>query len=116
MGRIVYVNGEFVPEEEARVSIFDRGYLFGDGVYEVVPVIGGRMIDKAPFLARLGRSLGELGIDWPCSEDEYVAFHEELISLNGITEGLVRLSVCLEDPDDLLEDLGRALKASQRDR
>jgi D-alanine transaminase len=89
MGRIVYVNGEFVPEEEARVSIFDRGYLFGDGVYEVVPVIGGKMIDKAPFLARLGRSLGELGIDWPCSEDEYVAFHEELISRNSITEGLV---------------------------
>jgi D-alanine transaminase len=89
MGRIVYVNGEFVPEEEAKVSIFDRGYYFGDGVYEVVPVIGGRMIDKAPFLARLGRSLAELGIAWPCSEQAYVAFHEELIGRNNIVEGLV---------------------------
>ncbi len=89
VSRIVYVNGEFVPEEEARVSIFDRGYLFGDGVYEVVPVIGGKLIDKAPFLARLGRSLGELGIGWPCSEDDYAAFHDELIARNSIDEGLV---------------------------
>lgn len=89
MGRIVFVNGEYVPEGEAKVSIFDRGYLFGDGVYEVVPVIGGKMIDKAPFLARLGSSLGKLGIGWPCSEDEYVAFHQQLIARNNIDEGLI---------------------------
>lgn len=89
MGRIAYVNGSFTAEEDAKVSIFDRGYLFGDGVYEVVPVIGGKMIDKAPFLARLEHSLGEIGIDWPCSKDEYVAFHEELIARNEITEGWV---------------------------
>ena len=89
MSRIVYVNGDFVREEEAKVSIFDRGYLFGDGVYEVVPVIGGRMIDKAPFLDRLDYSLGEIGIDWPCSREDYVGFHEELIELNNITEGVV---------------------------
>ena len=89
MGRIVYVNGEFVAEEDATVSIFDRGYLFGDGVYEVVPVIGGKMIDREPFLARLNRSLGELGIDWPCSKADYVDFHKELISRNEIDEGLI---------------------------
>ena len=89
MGRIVYVNGEFVDESEARVSIFDRGYVFGDGVYEVVPVIGGRMIDKAPFLERLAYSLDQISIDWPCSRDEYLAFHEELIARNNIEEGIV---------------------------
>lgn len=89
MGRIVYVNGEFVDEAEAKVSIFDRGYVFGDGVYEVVPVIGGKMIDKAPFLERLAFSLDQLSIDWPCSQDDYIAFHEELIARNQVEEGVV---------------------------
>ena len=89
MGRIVYVNGEFVPEEEAKVSIFDRGYVFGDGVYEVVPVIGGKLIDKAPFLERLAYSLGKLSIAMPCSPDDYVAFHEELIARNELEEGVI---------------------------
>ena len=89
MSRIVYVNGEFVPEEEAKVSIFDRGYVFGDGVYEVVPVIGGKMIDKAPFLERLAYSLGKLQIAMPCTPEEYEAFHNELIDRNGLEEGVI---------------------------
>ena len=89
MGRIVYVNGEFVDEAEAKVSIFDRGFVFGDGVYEVVPVIGGRLVDKAPFLERLDYSLSQVGIDWPCSRDEYLAFHDELISRNNVDQGWV---------------------------
>ena len=87
MSRTVFVNGEYLPEGEAKVSIFDRGFVFGDGIYEVVPVIGGKMVDKAPFLERLKRSLGELRIDMPMSEDEFVAMHEKLIELNGIEEG-----------------------------
>lgn len=87
MSRTVFVNGEYLPEEQAKVSIFDRGFVFGDGIYEVVPVIGGKMVDKAPFLERLKRSLGELRIDMPMSEDEFVAMHEKLIELNGIEEG-----------------------------
>jgi D-alanine transaminase len=89
MGRIVYVNGAFVDEKDARVSIFDRGYLFADGVYEVVPVCAGRLIDQAPFIARLDRSLRELRIAWPCSPEEYVAFHDELIRRNDLTEGMI---------------------------
>ncbi len=89
MGRIVYVNQEYVPEEEARVSIFDRGYLFGDGVYEVVPVIGGAMIDKAPLLERLNRSLSELEIAWPCSKEDYLGVHEQLIERNDLNEGVI---------------------------
>ena len=87
MSRTVFVNGEYLPEGEAKVSIFDRGFVFGDGIYEVVPVIGGKMVDKAPFLERLKRSLGELRIAMPMSEDEFVAMHEKLIELNGIEEG-----------------------------
>ncbi len=87
MARTVFVNGEYVPEDQAQVSIFDRGFVFGDGIYEVVPVIGGKMVDKAPFLDRLKRSLGELRIDMPMSETDYLAMHEKLIELNGIDEG-----------------------------
>jgi len=87
MARTVFVNGEYVPEDQAKVSIFDRGFVFGDGIYEVVPVIGGKMVDKAPFLDRLKRSLGELRIDMPMSEADYLAMHEKLIELNNIDEG-----------------------------
>ena len=87
MTRTVFVNGQYVPEDQAQVSIFDRGFVFGDGIYEVVPVIGGKMVDKAPFLERLKRSLGELRIDMPMSDADYMAMHEKLIALNGIDEG-----------------------------
>jgi len=87
MARTVFVNGQYVPEDQAQVSIFDRGFVFGDGIYEVVPVVGGKMVDKAPFLERLKRSLGELRIDMPMSEADYLTMHEKLIELNGINEG-----------------------------
>ena len=67
MTRIVYLNGEYLPADEAKVSIFDRGYIFGDGVYEVVPVFEGSVVDKAYFLERLDRSLSQIRLDWPCS-------------------------------------------------
>ena len=50
MSRIVFVNGKFVKEQEAVISIFDRGFIFGDGIYEVVPVIHGKIIDRNYFL------------------------------------------------------------------
>ncbi len=87
MARTVFVNGQYVTEDQAQVSIFDRGFVFGDGIYEVVPVVGGKMVDKAPFLERLKRSLGELRIDMPMSEADYLAMHEKLIELNNIDEG-----------------------------
>jgi len=93
LSRIVYVNGEFVAEEQARVSIFDRGFVFGDGVYEVVPVIRGRLADRDYFLQRLRRSLTELGIVWPCSEVEYQAVLEQLVARNSLTEGIVYTQV-----------------------
>lgn len=89
MSRIVYVNGEYVQEEEARVSIFDRGYIFGDGVYEVIPVIEGALVDKAYFLERLDRSLNELSIAWPCTAEHYIEVMQELIQRNSLHEGVV---------------------------
>lgn len=99
MGRIVYVHGQFVPEEEARIGLFDRGFLFGDAVYEVTAVIGGRMIDNDLHLARLERSLKELGIPLPLSRAEIEALQLKLIVLNGLTDGTVYLQVSRGEAD-----------------
>lgn len=93
MSRIVYVNGDYVPEQQAQVSIFDRGYIFGDGVYEVIPVITGKLVDRRYFLERLERSLGELQIAWPCSPDDCVSVMNELIARNKLDEGVVYTQV-----------------------
>jgi len=93
MKGIVFVNNEFVAAAEARVSIFDRGYLFGDGVYEVVPVINSSLIDKENFLQRLEHSLGAVGITWPYSKEKYVAILEDLIERNNLKEGGVYTQV-----------------------
>ena len=89
MSRTVYVNGMFVPEEQAKISVFDRGFIFGDGVYEVVPVINGKLVDKQYFLERLDRSLDELSIAWPCTKQEYMEVMEQLVESNHLTEGIV---------------------------
>ncbi len=93
MSRIVYVNGDFVPEEEAKISIFDRGFLFADAVYEVSAVVDGKMIDNAGHLARLQRSLSELKMPPPCSNEEIEAAQLELLKRNNLTEGVIYLQV-----------------------
>ena len=93
MSRTVYVNGEYVAEEEAKVSVFDRGFLFADGVYEVTSVIGGKILEFAGHSARLERSLGELEMDCPVTMDELLEIHRELVRLNEIDEGLVYLQI-----------------------
>ncbi|MGY6412413.1 MAG: D-amino-acid transaminase [Alkalilacustris sp.] len=93
MSRIVYVNGEYLPEEEARVSIFDRGFLFADGVYEVTSVLDGKLVDFDGHAKRLGRSLGELEMGQPITRDELLEVHRELVKRNNITEGMVYLQI-----------------------
>ncbi len=100
MSRTVYVNGEYVPEEEAKVSVFDRGFLMADAVYEVTSVLGGKLIDFAGHQARLRRSLGELDMDAPVTDDELLAIHRELVARNGIEDGLVYLQVTRGNPGD----------------
>ena len=93
MMRIVYVNGEFVDEDKAFVSVFDRGFLFADAVYEVTSVLDGKLIDFDGHMARLRRSLLELGIPQPMGRDELLALHRELVARNEIQEGIVYLQI-----------------------
>ncbi|TCR64957.1 D-amino-acid transaminase [Bosea sp. BK604] len=93
MSRTVYVNGAYLPEEDARISIFDRGFIFGDGIYEVSAVIGGKLVDCEAHLARLERSCGEIRLALPWSKAELVAIHEELIKRNNLDEGGIYLQV-----------------------
>lgn len=93
MSRTVYVNGAYLPEEEATISIFDRGFIFGDGIYEVSAVLGGKLVDCEAHLARLERSAGEIGLELPCSRAELVAIHQELIARNNLDEGSIYLQV-----------------------
>ncbi len=93
MSRIVYVNGDFVPEEDAKISVFDRGFLFADGVYEVTSVLDGKLVDFPGHMTRLGRSLSELQMDAPVSEGEMEAIHRRLIADNDLVEGMIYLQV-----------------------
>ena len=90
---IAYVNGAFVPEDQAKVSIFDRGFLFGDGIYEVTPVIDGRLVDREAHIARLRRSLDEIRLAPPVPVEEIDSLQEELVRKNDVTEGRVYLQV-----------------------
>jgi D-alanine transaminase len=78
-----YLNGEFLPIPEARISPLDRGFLFGDAVYEVIPVYGGRPLLLDAHLTRLARSLSALGIANPLSEDRWRALVAEITQRNG---------------------------------
>lgn len=93
MTRTVYVNGDYVPETEAMVSVFDRGFLFADGVYEVTSVLDGKLVDFDGHAVRLERSLSELGMGHPITKDDLLAAHRELVRLNDITDGLVYLQI-----------------------
>ncbi len=93
MTRIALVNGAFVPEAEASVSIFDRGFLFADGVYEVIAVVDGRFVDDGPHLDRLERSLGEIQLPLPLARMELHAMLLELVSRNSVVEGLLYMQV-----------------------
>ncbi|MGE3628026.1 MAG: D-amino-acid transaminase [Hyphomicrobiales bacterium] len=93
MSRTVFVNGDYVPEEEAKVSIFDRAFLFGDAVYEVTAVLDGKLVDFEPHMTRLERSLKELGMGSPMSAADIGAMHREIAARNGLKEGLIYMQI-----------------------
>ncbi|MBM3647099.1 MAG: D-amino-acid transaminase [Alphaproteobacteria bacterium] len=93
MARYAYVNGRYVDHREARVHVEDRGYQLSDGVYEVVGVRDGKLIDEALHLDRLGRSLGELRITWPVSRPTLGFIIRELMRRNRLRDGLVYMQV-----------------------
>lgn len=91
--RTVYLNGQFVPENQASISIFDRGFMFADGIYEVTAVLRGKLVDFDLHHARLRRSLGELALELELSSDELLAIHRQLIEANQLDEGLIYMQV-----------------------
>ena len=93
MLEIAYVNGSFVEMNDARVSVKDRGLLFGDGVYEVAGVFKGILIDNDAHLERLKRSLQEIKLELPMSFDHLGELQRKLIHLNKIREGTLYLHV-----------------------
>jgi D-alanine transaminase len=93
MSRTVFVNGSFVPFEQATIPLMDRGFLFADGIYEVSAVINGRLIDNEPHLARLDRSLKEIRISNPYSPADWTRLEEEIVARNRLEEGLVYMQV-----------------------
>jgi D-alanine transaminase len=82
-----------VPEEEAKVSVFDRAFLFGDAVYEVTAVLEGRLVDFEPHLVRLDRSLREIALEAPLTHQALLAMHREVIRRNALNEGIVYLEI-----------------------
>lgn len=93
MARVAYVNGRFVPHHAARVHVEDRGFQFADGVYEVVAVQGGRLIDEDGHLNRLDRSLGEMAMAWPLDRRVLMLLMRQMIRRNRLTDGLVYIQV-----------------------
>lgn len=91
--RIVYVDGHYCLESEGKVSIFDRGYLFADAIYEVTCVIGGKLVDFDGHMARLARSLKELDMPAPMSAQELLAIHRKLVIDNNVDEGLIYMQI-----------------------
>ena len=91
--RTVYVNGEFMPEDQARISIFDRSVLFADGVYEVTAVIGRKLLEFDGHMARLSRSLKELDMPERHSRQELLDVHRALVEKNDLDEGVIYLQI-----------------------
>lgn len=98
--RTVYLNGDYLPETEAKVSIFDRGFLMADGVYEVTTVLDGKLIDFDGHAERLQRSLGELDMGNPISKEDLLEVHRELVRLNEIDQGMIYLQITRGAPED----------------
>ena len=89
----VYLNGEYLPVEQAKVSVLDRGFLYGDGVYEVIPVFGGRPLRLQQHLTRLDNSLGRISLDNPLSDDQWRQVFDNLLTSNPGDDRAIYLQV-----------------------
>ncbi|MBR8462705.1 D-amino-acid transaminase [Campylobacter sp. faydin G-24] len=90
---IVFINGEFLPSSEAKISAFDRGFIFGDGIYEVVPVVNSRLVDRDDFWERFERSLMAIELKLPYKKEKFEEILYEVITQNGLKEGGVYLQI-----------------------
>ena len=93
MKRIVFLNGEYLPEQEAKISIFDRAVTFGDAIYEVAGVLDGKLVDFEHHMQRYFNSLKKLSIESPLSQSDILHAFRQLVELNQLDEGLVYMQV-----------------------
>jgi D-alanine transaminase len=100
MTRTVYLNGDYLPETEAKVSIFDRAFLMADGVYEVTSVLDSKLIDFDGHAKRLKRSLNALHMDMPMTRDDLLEIHRELVRANDLENGMIYLQITRGAPGD----------------
>lgn len=91
--QIVFLNGEFLDRNEAKISVFDRGFIFGDGIYEVVPIIEGKIVDKEEFWERFQKSLQAIELEFPYEKQEFERILKELLLKNFLKEGGVYIQV-----------------------
>ena len=98
--RTIYLNGHYVPETEGKISVFDRGFLFSDAVYEVVSVLGGKLVDFDGHVQRLARSLGEIGISGAPDTAPWLEICRALVSRNAVEEGMIYWQVTRGAPQD----------------
>jgi D-alanine transaminase len=96
----VYLNGEFVPRQDARISVMDRGFLFGDGVYEVIPAYGGRLFRLEHHLDRLDNSLQSIRMSSPLSRSEWIAIMGRLLAVESGADQSVYLQVTRGAPPE----------------
>lgn len=100
MAPTAYLNGAWLAESDAKVSIFDRGFLMADAVYEVTSVLDGRLLDFDAHMQRMTRSLDALHMDNPLNRQDYLDAHRHLIRINDITDGLVYCQITRGNPGD----------------
>ncbi len=90
---VVYLNGELTPLSEARIPVLDRGFIFGDGIYEVIPIYHGKPFRGSQHLARLGRSLASIGIPNPHDEAGWLAVIARVVAANGLADQMIYIQV-----------------------
>lgn len=93
MTRIVYVSGEWLAEPDAKVSVFDRGFLMADAIYEVTCVLDGKLVEYEGHAKRLQRSARELDMPMPLNDHELLAVHREIVARNGVDQGMIYLQL-----------------------
>lgn len=98
--RTVFLNGQYLPENEAQVSIFDRGFLFADSVYEVISVLAGKLVDFDAHVVRLHRSMAELKMAHAPDRETVLTVCRELVARNDLVEGVVYLQITRGNPGD----------------
>lgn len=90
---LVYLNGAITPLSEAMIPVLDRGFIFGDGIYEVIPIYAGKPFRGAQHLARLFRSLDSIGIANPHDAAGWNALIDQVVSANGLSDQMVYIQV-----------------------